>query len=289
MKEFENPVLISSIVSVGTITKVSAMMDKWDSVGKDMVGHSCNDILACGATPWFFLDYLASSKLNPGKIEHIVKGMAAACRENSISLVSGETAEMPGVYQEGETDIVGCVVGIAEREKMIDGSKINEGDMLISLPSNGLHTNGYSLARKVIFEIAGLDVNDKVEGIEGSIGEALLRPHTSYVKQVLPLLEEFELHGIAHITGGGLVDNVGRLLPQGLGAKIEKSKLKVLPIFKFIQEKGSVPGGDMFHTFNMGTGMVLIVKKEDSEGILEKLKDSWVIGEIVKGKGVEII
>ena len=289
LKKYSHPVLISSIDSVGTKTMIAVKMNKWDSVGKDMVGHSCNDILACGAEPWFFLDYLASSKLEQEKTEQIVKGIAEACRENHMSLVAGEIAEMPGVYHKDETDIVGCVVGISEKDQMIDGSKIQEGDVLISLPSNGLHTNGFSLVRKVVFEIAKLNVNDKVEGIEESIGEALLKPHKSYVKEVLPLLKEFELHGIAHITGGGLIENVGRLLPEGLGAKIEKEKLKVQPIFKFIQKKGEVPEEDMFRTFNMGTGMVLIVKKEESEQILEKLNDAWIIGEIVKGKGVEIV
>tara|TARA_Y100000310_G_scaffold344234_1_gene455882 strand:+ start:4381 stop:5391 length:1011 start_codon:yes stop_codon:yes gene_type:complete len=288
LKEFKHPVIISSIDGVGTKTKIAAMMNKWDSVGKDIVNHSSNDILACGAMPWFFLDYIASSKLSPEKTEQIVKGMAEACKESKISLVAGETAEMPGVYEEGETDIVGSIVGIAEKGKMVNGEKIMESDVLISLSSNGLHTNGYSLARKVVFEIANLKAEDEVDGI-GIIGEALLAPHTSYVNIVLPLIKEFELHGIAHITGGGLIDNIERILPEGIGAKIEKDRLKVLPIFKFIQEKGDVPEQDMFRTFNMGTGMVLIVKKEDAENILSKVNDAWIIGKIVKGKGVEII
>ena len=289
LKRFKEPVLVSSIDSVGTKTKINAMAGSWESAGKDMVGHSCNDILACGAEPWFFLDYLASSRLSPETVEQIVKGMAEACRENNMSLVAGETAEMPGVYHENEVDVVGCIVGVAEKGRIVDGSNIAKGDSIVSLPSSGLHTNGFSLARKVVFEIAGLSVSDEVEGIEGSIGEVLLEPHKSYVKDILPLIGEFELHGIAHITGGGLIDNIGRLLPDGLGAKIEKSKLRPQPIFKYIQDKGDVPEEDMFRTFNMGTGMALIVKKEESGQILQKLEDAWPIGEIVEGKGVEII
>ena len=289
LKKFDKPVIISSIDSVGTKTMIAVKMNKWESVGKDMVGHSCGDILACGAEPWFFLDYLASSKLEPEKVEQIVKGIAEGCKENNMSLIAGEIAEMPGVYHKDETDIVGCIVGVAEKDQIVDGSKIQEGNVLVSLPSSGLHTNGFSLARKVIFEIAGLAVNDKVDGVEGTIGEALLKPHKSYVKEVLPLVRESRVNGIAHITGGGLVDNIGRLLPEGLGAKIEKAKLRVPGIFKFIQEKGEVPEEDMFKTFNMGSGIVLIVDKAEAEKIIEELNGAWAIGEIVKGKGVEII
>lgn len=289
LKKFKEPVIISSIDGVGTKTKIASAMGKWDTVGKDIVNHSCNDVLCCGAEPWFFVDYIASSRLEPEKVEQIVKGMAEACRENGVSLIAGETAEMPGVYEPGETDIVGTIVGIAEMDKMVDGSKIQEGDVLVSLPSSGLHTNGYSLARKVVFEIAGLGVNDRVEGVKGTIGEALLEPHRSYVKEVLPLAKESRINGIAHITGGGLIDNIGRLLPKGLGARIEKGTLRVPRIFKFIQEKGEVPEEDMFHTFNMGSGMVLIAGKAEAKKIIKELDGAWAIGKIVKGKGVEII
>ncbi len=289
LKKFKEPVIISSIDSVGTKTSIAVKMNKWDSVGKDIVNHCSNDILACGAEPWFFLDYLASSKLEPEKIEQIVKGMAEACKESGVSLVAGETAEMPGVYHEKETDIVGTIVGVAERDKMVDGSAIEEGNVLVSLPSSGLHTNGYSLARKVVFEIAGLGVDDRVEGVDGTVGAALLEPHRSYVKEVLPLAKGSRVNGIAHITGGGLIDNIGRVLPEGLGAKIEKGKLRVPGIFKFIQEKGEVPEEDMFRTFNMGSGMVLIAGKAEAEEIIGELNGAWAIGEIVRGKGVEII
>jgi len=292
LKEFEEPVLISSIDSVGTKTKVNAMMDSWESAGKDMIGHSCNDIAACGAMPWFFLDYLASSRLSPDRVEQIVKGLAEGCKENGMSLVAGEVAEMPGVYLENEVDIVGCVVGIVEKGKIVDGSRIQEGDALISLRSSGLHTNGFSLARKALFEMAGFDVNDKPEQLDCSVGKELLKPHKSYSNTVAALMKEFGLHGIAHITGGGLIDNVGRLLPEGLGAKIAKQELRPQPIFGLIQEKGEVPEQDMFRTFNMGSGMVLIVKEEEKEAILEKLnalgEEAWEIGKIEKGKGVEI-
>ncbi len=292
LKEFENPVLITSIDGVGTKTNVASKMSKWDSVGKDIVNHSCNDIACCGAEPWFFVDYVASSKLEPAKIEQIVKGMAGACKEAGVSLIAGETAEMPGVYCENETDIVGAITGIAEKGKMVDGSKIEEGNVLISLKSSGLHTNGFSLARNVLFEVAGFDVNDKPDGMEQSIGEALLEPHRAYSKTVNSLMKEFELKGIAHITGGGLFDNIKRVLPDGIGVAIEKEKLRTQKIFKLIQEKGEVPEQDMFRTFNMGSGMVLIVSESDANAVLKKAtelgEEAWAIGKAVKGQGVKI-
>ncbi|MBN2067975.1 MAG: phosphoribosylformylglycinamidine cyclo-ligase [Candidatus Diapherotrites archaeon] len=293
LKKYKEPVLISSIDGVGTKTKIAAKLGKWDSVGKDIVGHSCNDILACGAEPWYFLDYLASSRLKAEKVEQIVKGMAEACKENGVSLIGGETAEMPGVYLEGETDIVGCIVGIVEKRGIIDGSRIRRGNMLIALQSNGLHTNGYSLARKVLIEDAKMDLGEVPEGFECSLGEELLWPHKSYAKAVLPLAKKGILKGIAHITGGGLIDNVGRLLPEGLGAEIIKGKLRPQPIFSLIKEKGMVPESDMFRTFNMGAGMVLIVEGKDEKKVLKEVEkakeEAYVIGKIVKGKGVQVI
>ncbi len=294
LKDYKNPVLISSIDGVGTKLMVAAKMNKWDTVGKDMVGHSVDDILAVGAKPFFFLDYIASSKLKPEIVEQIVKGMSEACSENNIPLIAGETAEMPGVYKEGEHDVVGCIVGIVERESVVDGSGIKEGDVLIGLKSDGLHTNGFSLARKVLFDIAGYSVNDYVEELGATIGEELLKPHKSYVKAVLELLKQFEIRGIAHITGGGLPENIKRILPEDLGAEIQKSELDTPPIFRLIQEKGNVPEEDMFRTFNMGIGMVLIVSKDSGEAVLKRLESlyqkSSIIGRVLKGNfGVKII
>ncbi len=291
--KFKEPVLISSIDGVGTKTKIAARLGRWDSLGKDIVGHGCNDILACGAEPWFFLDYLASSKLEPKKVEQIVRGMAEACRENGIFLIAGEIAEMPAVYLEGETDIVGCIVGLVERKSIIDGSKIKKGNMLIALQSSGLHTNGYSLARRVLLQEAKMDLNERPEGLECTLGEELLKPHKSYVKAVLPLARKGLLNGIGHITGGGLIDNIGRLLPEGLGAEIIRGKLRPQPIFNLIKEKGMVPESDMQRTFNLGAGMVLIVEGKDEKKVLKEMQrakeEAYVIGKIVKGKGVQII
>ncbi|MBL7206802.1 MAG: phosphoribosylformylglycinamidine cyclo-ligase [Candidatus Aenigmarchaeota archaeon] len=293
LKQFKNPILLSSIDGVGTKVMVASMMNKWDSIGKDIIGHAVNDILAVGGEPFFFLNYLATSKVDSDKIEQIIKGMSEAAIENDTPMIAGEIAEMPGVYKKGEHDIVGCIIGIVDRDMVIDGSKIQEGNVLIGLESDGLHTNGFSLVRKVLFEMAEYSVKDKPKELDTSIGEELLRPHKSYVKPVLEVLKQFKVHGIAHITGGGLPDNVGRLLPDGLGVKIDKTKINTQPIFKLIQEKGNVPEDDMFRTFNMGVGMVLIVSKKICQDVLKELKrlkqKSIVIGEVIKGSGVKII
>lgn len=294
LKKYRNPVLVSSIDGVGTKIIVASMMNKWDSVGKDIVNHCANDILAVGGEPLFFLDYVASEKLKPETIEQIVKGMSEACRDNGMPLIAGETAEMPGVYKEGEHDIVGCIVGVAEKDNVVNGSRINEGDVLIGLESNGLHTNGYSLARKVLFDTAGFSVDEKVGDFRISIGEELLRPHKSYVKHVLELISKFDVHGIAHITGGGLLENLPRIIPEGLSVEIEKATLNPPEIFRLIQEKGSVPENDMYRTFNMGIGMVLIVPANGSSKVLARLKElgeeSGIIGKVVKGAvGVKLI
>ena len=293
LKKYNEPVLVASIDGVGTKLKIAAKLNKWDTVGKDIVNHSADDILCQGAEPFFFLDYIAAEKLNPKQIEQIVKGMSEACLEADLPLIGGETAEMPGVYKKGEVDIAGCIVGVMEKGRVVDGSTIKEGDAVIALPSNGLHTNGYSLARKVMFEIAGFDVNDHLDELGTTVGLALLAPHKGYVKPVLALMKEFEVKGLAHITGGGLIDNVPRVLPEGLGVKIEKSKIKTPPIFKLIQEKGNVPEDDMWHTFNMGVGFVVIVPAEQAEAAIAKLKElgeeAYAIGIVEKGSGVQLI
>jgi phosphoribosylformylglycinamidine cyclo-ligase len=293
LKKMRQPVLVSSVDGVGTKTKIAVAMNKFDSLGFDIVNHSANDIVCLGAKPLFFFDYIAASELKQETVLSIVEGMSKACRQLDMPLVAGETAEMPGVYEKGEIDIAGSIVGVVEKKKIVDGKKIKKGDVLIGLQSNGLHTNGYSLARKVLFETAGKSVNDFMPEVNSTVGEALLVPHKNYSKIVLRLMQKFDLHGIAHITGGAFYKNIGRLLPKGLGAKISKSAWSVPPLFKLMQRLGSVPEEDMYHTFNMGIGMVLIVEGKNEKKVLkelEKLKEqAFVIGKIVKGNGVGIV
>ncbi|MFH1536972.1 MAG: phosphoribosylformylglycinamidine cyclo-ligase [Patescibacteria group bacterium] len=271
--EYKEPVLVQSIDGVGTKTKIAKKLKKYEGLGRDIVAHSCNDILCQGATPLTFLDYIATSKLDPKIMAEIVKGMAKECKENGVSLIGGETAEMPGVYSKGEWDIVGTILGVVEKADIIDGSKIKKGDLAIGLASNGLHTNGYSLARKLLTKKKDL--------------EELIKPHTNYTKPVLKILEKWPVKGIAHITGGGLVGNVPRILPDNVSLEIEKGSWNILPIFKTIQEKGKISDKDMYGVFNMGIGMVLIVAPED-EGNVENvlsgfdIKYNW-IGRIVSG------
>ncbi len=295
LKQMEDPVIVSSIDGVGTKMIVAKMMNKWDTVGKDIVNHSVGDILTTGAEPMFFLDYIANEKMEPNVMEQIVKGMSEACMEAKVAIIGGELAEMPGTYMKGERDIAGCIVGTVERSRMIDGSRVQEGDVLIGIASNGLHTSGYSLARKVLFDVAGYSVTDKPEELGGeSVGEALLRPHTLYSNAVLPLLKQFDIRGIAHITGGGLVDNTPRIFPKGLSAMIQKSAMPVPHIFRLIQKKGNVPEDDMYRSFNMGIGLVLIVGQAQADGIMSTINNSGlksnVIGRMVKGDfGVKLI
>jgi phosphoribosylformylglycinamidine cyclo-ligase len=289
MKKYANPVLVASMDGVGTKLIVAKMMNKWDTVGKDIVNHSVNDILCLGAEPFFFLDYVASERLSAETVEQILKGMAEACIENGMPLIAGETAEMPGVYEKGEHDVAGCIVGIADRAKFVNGKRICEGDVLIGLPSSGLHTNGYSLARKVLFGIAKLRVTDKLPGTKRTVGEALLEPHVSYSKAVLSLMQTVDVHGIVHITGGGFTGNIPRVLPRGTAAEIEKKKVKVLDVFKAIQEEGRVPDKDMYRTFNMGVGLIIMVPQQQAQDAMAKLKasghDAYQIGKITKGNG----
>jgi phosphoribosylformylglycinamidine cyclo-ligase len=288
LKSMEDPVLVSSIDGVGTKLIVARMMGKWDTVGKDIVNHSVGDIMTTGAEPMFFLDYIANEKMDPPVIEQIVKGMSEACMEANVAIIGGELAEMPGTYVKGERDIAGCIVGTVERSRMIDGSNIQEGDILIGLVSNGLHTSGYSLARKVLFGMAGYSVDDRPEELGGeSVGEALMKPHTLYSKAVLPLLKQFDIRGIAHITGGGLVDNTPRIFPGGLSAMIRKGALPVPPIFTLIQKKGNVPEADMYRSFNMGVGMVLVAPQHQAQQIVQTINSSGLksnlIGRMAKG------
>ncbi|MBU0662158.1 MAG: phosphoribosylformylglycinamidine cyclo-ligase [Candidatus Diapherotrites archaeon] len=277
LKKYKNPVLVSSIDGVGTKLMVAAQMKKWDTVGIDLVNHSANDIATLGAEPLFFLDYVAGANLKPKVISDIVRGMAKACRAHNMALIGGETAEMPGVYCKGEYDLAGCVVGVAEKGKLLDGRKIKSGDVLLALPSNGLHTNGYSLARDVLFKRARMKVHNRPNGLGESIGEALLKPHVSYSRAVVDLNNKGLLNGAAHITGGGIGGNVPRILPKGLGGVGERGTWPVPAIFKLIQERGKISESEMYRAFNMGVGMVLVVSPKNRERAVRELKKSHKI------------
>ncbi|MBI2830006.1 MAG: phosphoribosylformylglycinamidine cyclo-ligase [Chloroflexi bacterium] len=283
-KGYKNPVLVSSVDSVGTKVKLAIALDRHDTVGIDIVNHCINDIFTSGAEPLFFLDYIGICKVKPERIEAIVRGLANACREAGCALIGGETAELPGLYAGDDYDLVGFVIGAVEKEKIIMGKSIKAGDAVIGLPSNGLHTNGYSLARKVLGE-----TKEKLSVFSAelgkTIGEALLEPHTCYYKPLKPLLPLIE--GLAHITGGGLIGNIPRCLPEGLAVKLNSRKWEFPPIFKLIQKQGNVAQDEMYSVFNMGIGMVVICSPENVSGIAKALPEAKVIGEVVKQTGDE--
>ncbi|HLU10165.1 MAG TPA: phosphoribosylformylglycinamidine cyclo-ligase [Oceanobacillus sp.] len=288
LKGMKSPVLVASTDGVGTKTKVAARLGRWDSIGHDLVNHCVNDILVQGAKPLFFLDYVASSKLNPEQIATIVRGVADGCQRAGCALLGGETAEMPGVYESGEVDLVGTIIGVVERESIIDGSRIQAGDAIIGLPSSGLHTNGYSLARRVL---DGLDWDEPRDDLGESIGDALLAIHRSYLDPIRQLWAAgVDVRGLAHITGGGVVGNLPRIFPQGVGAVIRRGTWHEPPIFGLIQRLGGIHDDEMFRAFNMGLGMLAIVPQTDVERTLATLSDeAFVVGEIVSGNGsVEI-
>lgn len=284
----ESPILVSSTDGVGTKLRVAQAMNIHDTVGYDLVSHCVNDILVQGARPLFFMDYYATGKLRPPVMTDVVRGMARACKENGCALIGGETAEMPGFYGDDDYDVAGFILGVVDSKNLVDGKAVTEGDVLIGLPSVGLHTNGYSLARKVLFEQLGYDHQTIVPGI-GKAGEALLQPHPSYLEQLLPLVEERALHAMAHITGGGLTDNVPRVLPEGLDARIKLGSWPVLPIFRFLFEKGNIAADEMLRVFNMGIGMVLFVGKDDVDRVAKRFaqigQKYFFIGNVVKGEG----
>lgn len=287
LKDYQEPILVQSIDGVGTKLKVAQMAGNLTMVGEDIVNHSCNDILCQGAKPLTFLDYIAADKVSPKEIKDMVSGMVKACKEAGVSLIGGETAEMPGVYLPGEHDIAGCITGVVEKEKIITGDKIKEGDTVLGLASVGLHTNGFSLARKIFFESGEYNVDSRFEELHFSLGKELLVPHHNYAPAVLPILEKYEIKGIAHITGGGLVENVPRVLPAGLSLQITKNSWPVLPIFKLIKRLGNVAEEEMYRVFNMGIGLVLIVGADfkSVSADLEKAGEKvYEIGKIVKGK-----
>lgn len=291
-KKYKNPVLVQSIDGVGTKLSVARMMNKYDTVGEDIVNHCCDDLLAMGAKSLTFLDYVAHDKLDPDVMEAMLSGMSKACREAGVSLIGGETAEMPGVYQIGEHDIAGSITGIVEKNKIITGDKIKKGDLLLGLPSSGLHTNGFSLARKILFDIAGHTVKTKVPELKETVGEALLKVHVNYSKPVFSVMDSgIEIKGIAHITGGGFIENIPRVLPKNLNAEIKKGTWPILPIFSYMQKVGNVDENEMYRVFNMGIGLILVISPKDKKKIKNKLKNykKYWIGEITSGEGKVIL
>jgi len=285
---FRNPVLVASVDGVGTKLKVAVMMNKHNTVGRDLVAHCVNDIAVQGAVPLFFMDYIGATKVEPKIYRDIIKGFVFECKKSGCALLGGETAQMPGMYPEGEYDLVGTIVGAVERGKIIDGSKVRVGDTLIGLASNGLHTNGYSLARKVFFDVCGLNVHDWVDDLRATAGAALLKVHTNYAAIIQSLIKEFTIKALAHITGGGLPGNLCRVLPEGTAVEIEDGSWPEPKIFKFIAERGGIERPEMFRTFNMGIGLVAAVSSRRADDVLRFLRakkvKSYNIGRIVKGK-----
>lgn len=314
VKKYREPILVSSVDGVGTKLKIAFAMDKHDTIGADLVNHCVNDIAVLGAEPLFFLDYLGTGKLEPHVFTDIIKGFARACAENNCALIGGETAQMPGFYQAGEYDVSGTIVGVVEKSRMLNGQKtIRRGDVVIGIESSGLHTNGYSLGRRIFFEQLKLKPTSRMPGLKGTIGEELLKEHLSYGPLVQKLVKKFNLGGIAgsrksaaskrslrrsadaplrafaHITGGGFVDNLPRVLPKSLDVVIRKGSWDMLPIFQIIAEKSGVPDEELYQVFNMGIGMVAIVSADNADAVLKFIRaqkhKAWLIGEVVKGKG----
>jgi phosphoribosylformylglycinamidine cyclo-ligase len=286
--KLSKPVLVASADGVGTKLKIAFLAGVHNTIGRDLVNHCVNDILVQGARPLFFLDYIATGKLLPDVVAAIVEGIAQGSKENGCVLLGGETAEMPDFYAAGEYDVAGFIVGVVDKEKIIDGKQITAGDVLLALPSVGLHTNGYSLARKLFFEVAGYDVNTRVDELNMTVSDALLQPHISYLKSLEGLLESGMIKGLAHITGGGLTDNIPRILPQGTAVEIKKASWPVPPIFQIMQKIGNVSEAEMYRTFNMGVGMVMVTSPSDAEAVKSHFAQSadevYEIGQVVEGQ-----
>lgn len=282
-EKYKKPVMVSSVDGVGTKLKIAFAMDKHDTVGQDLVNHCVDDIAVCGATPLYFMDYLAFGKLFPDKAEKIIEGFSIACRENGVSLIGGETAEMPGLYDIEEYDMSGTIVGVVEKNEIIDGSKVKSGDIMIGFPSTGLHTNGFSLARKVLLEKFKLD--DHPDILPNPVGLELLQVHRSYLELIQKLKSEIEIHAFSHITGGGIIGNTKRVVPKELQMKIDWNSWEMLPIFKLIKETGNIPDEEMRHVFNLGIGLIAIVNKNDADKVIELSKNiiesAKIIGEVV--------
>lgn len=280
----KNPVLVSGTDGVGTKVMLAQMMDKHDTIGIDCVAMCVNDILCQGAKPLFFLDYIACGKLVPEKMEKIVKGVADGCLQANASLIGGETAEMPGLYKENDYDLAGFCVGIVDKEKIITGEKIKKGDHIFGLKSSGIHSNGYSLVRKIVLEKEKLSLDEKIEGLDTSLGEELLKPTKIYVKEILALLEKIEINGLSHITGGGFYENIPRMIPDGLCAKIDVRNIPLPKIFSLLEKWGELDKKDMYETFNMGVGLVFVVDKKDIEKIKEIIDEDELLdlGEVIE-------
>jgi phosphoribosylformylglycinamidine cyclo-ligase len=286
LERYKKPILVSSTDGVGTKLKIAFMMDRHDTIGIDLVAMCVNDIIVAGAKPLFLLDYLATSKLDTEKAMKVVSGIVKGCMEAECSLIGGETAEMPGFYKEGEYDLAGFAVGIVEDAQLIDGSGVTVGDKLIGIASNGLHSNGYSLVRKLLLDKYKMDLDNQVEEIGEILGEELLRPTRIYVKTILNLMRDFNISGIAHITGGGITGNLPRMIPKGCKAIVHKGAWDIPPIFNFLKEKGRISEEEMLRTFNNGIGMILIVRHKEVEDILARLQSlgekAFIIGEVGK-------
>jgi phosphoribosylformylglycinamidine cyclo-ligase len=286
--DMREPVLVSSIDGVGTKLKIAFTLNRHESVGADLVNHCINDILVCGARPLFFLDYLALGSMDADQATAVVSGVAAACREAGCALIGGETAAMPGFYAPGEYDLAGCIVGLAERDHLVGGDHIQAGDVVIGLPSLGLHTNGYSLARAIF---ADADLNAPVPELGRSLGDELLQPHRSYLREVTPLVEDGLVTGMAHITGGGLVDNLPRVVPEGLTVRLDASTWDILPIFRLIQRQGAIAWGEMLRVFNLGLGFLIFCRPEHEAQVLEQTASASGrrVGEVTPDAGVRVV
>tara|TARA_B100001123_G_scaffold66357_1_gene73817 strand:- start:3662 stop:4678 length:1017 start_codon:yes stop_codon:yes gene_type:complete len=286
-----DPILVSSADGVGTKIKLAFMTGVHDTIGRDIVNHCVNDILVQGARPLFFLDYLGLGKLEEAVVSEVVRGIAEACKENNCALLGGETAELPDLYGPGEYDLAGFIVGIVGRASLIDGSRVREGHVLLGYPSSGLHTNGYTLARHIIFDIMGLSHDSEIPGLGKSVAEELMTVHQSYLPVLIDPLSDNSIKGLAHITGGGIPGNLQRVLPQGLGAVIDRSSWEIPPAFRILQEEGGVSIEEMDRVFNMGIGMIAVVEETETSSLIssarERGSDAWVIGEITDGGGIE--
>jgi phosphoribosylformylglycinamidine cyclo-ligase len=286
----EEPILVASADGVGTKLKIAFDTGIHDTIGQDLVNHCVNDILVQGARPLFFLDYFATGRLSPEVTADVVKGIAIACKENGCVLLGGETAEMPGFYADGEYDLAGFIVGVVDKKKVIDGRGIEPGDAVIGIPSRGLQTNGYSLARKLFFEVGGYSVDSHIEELGTTVSSALLEKHGSFLPALDPILDSGIIKGLAHITGGGFLENIPRILPEGVGVRISRGSWEEPPIYEFMQKLGNVRDEEMFRTFNMGVGMVIICNQDASSEILEVVAGSKIIGSVTEGDGkVEIV
>jgi phosphoribosylformylglycinamidine cyclo-ligase len=288
-EDYKNPILVSGTDGVGTKLQIAFMTGKHDTIGVDCVAMCVNDVACHGAKPLFFLDYIGTGKLKPDVAADIVKGVCDGCVQAGCALIGGETAEMPGFYEDGEYDLAGFAVGIVDKDNIINGSEVSEGDVLIGIASSGIHSNGYSLVRKLFFGINNFDINTRFDELECTLGEELLKPTKIYVKTVQALIAKHRINGIAHITGGGFIENIPRTIPSGLKAEISPGSWDIHPVFKLMQKLGNIEEKEMFNTFNMGIGLVLAVRKEDAEKILCTLQDlgekAYIIGSVAKGEG----